>query len=117
DTTMAANAKATHEDGTKPSGTLRERSGPGAAVLRLKGVGRSYSDATGRLDVLSGADLEIHAGEMVALVAPSGAGKSTLLHLAGLLERPDSGEVEIGGRAMETLSDAHRTAMRRTEIG
>jgi lipoprotein-releasing system ATP-binding protein len=53
----------------------------------------------------------------VALVAPSGAGKSTLLHLAGLLERPDAGEVYIGGRAAGKLGDADRTTMRRLEIG
>jgi lipoprotein-releasing system ATP-binding protein len=54
---------------------------------------------------------------MVALVAPSGAGKSTLLHIAGLLERPDAGEVVIGGTAASGLGDDERTALRRTEIG
>jgi len=48
--------------------------------------------------VLKGANLHIHSGEMVALVAPSGTGKSTLLHSAGLLERPDSGDVLINGK-------------------
>ena len=54
---------------------------------------------------------------MVALVAPSGAGKSTLLHTAGLLERPDAGEVILAGRACGRLSDDQRTAIRRNEIG
>jgi lipoprotein-releasing system ATP-binding protein len=67
--------------------------------------------------VLRGAELALQAGEIVALVAPSGTGKSTLLHLAGLLERPDAGEVHVGGRAAGTLSDADRTAIRRTTIG
>ena len=54
----------------------------------------------------------------MALIAPSGAGKSTLLHLAGLLERPDAGEVEDrGGAVTSTMSDDKRTALRRTEIG
>ena len=53
----------------------------------------------------------------MALIAPSGAGKSTLLHLAGLLERPDAGEIRIGGAATSTMSDDKRTALRRTEIG
>jgi lipoprotein-releasing system ATP-binding protein len=86
-------------------------------VLRLDAVGRHYSDAAGQLTVLAGADLEIFPGEMVALVAPSGAGKSTLLHIAGLLERPDSGEVSIAGRATGKLSDLERTAIRRIQIG
>ena len=54
---------------------------------------------------------------MVALVAPSGAGKSTLLHIAGLLERPDAGEVILDGRACGRLSDDERTAIRRNDIG
>jgi lipoprotein-releasing system ATP-binding protein len=54
---------------------------------------------------------------MVALVAPSGAGKSTLLHTAGLLERPDAGDVILSGRACGRLSDEDRTAIRRNDIG
>ena len=54
---------------------------------------------------------------MVALVAPSGAGKSTLLHIAGLLERPDGGEVFVAGRAAGQLPDDARTTIRRIQIG
>ena len=86
-------------------------------VLRLQGVERHYREGEGRLTVLNGADLTIFPGELVALVAPSGAGKSTLLHMAGLLERPDSGDVIIGGRPTGTLSDADRTMFRRLHIG
>ncbi|HET7714488.1 MAG TPA: ABC transporter ATP-binding protein [Bauldia sp.] len=86
-------------------------------TLRLIGVERHYSDAAGRLTVLAGADLEVFPGELVALAAPSGAGKSTLLHIAGLLERPDGGDVVIGGRAAGRLSDTERTAIRRVQIG
>ena len=86
-------------------------------ALRLAAVERHYMEAAGRLTVLSGADLEVYPGEMVALVAPSGAGKSTLLHIAGLLERPDAGEVHIWGRPAGKLSDADRTALRRGQIG
>jgi len=86
-------------------------------ALRLVGVERHYLDAGSRLTVLNGADLEIQPGEMVALVAPSGAGKSTLLHIAGLLERPDAGEVHIVGREAGKLPDRERTAIRRVQIG
>jgi lipoprotein-releasing system ATP-binding protein len=85
--------------------------------LRLAAVERRYRSGGGELPVLSGADLTLRAGEIVALVAPSGTGKSTLLHLAGLLEKPDAGEVFIEGRAAGSLSDDARTAIRRTTIG
>jgi lipoprotein-releasing system ATP-binding protein len=86
-------------------------------ALRLERVERHYGTGASRLTVLDGADLEVFPGELVALVAPSGAGKSTLLHIAGLLERPDGGEVHIVGRAAGRLSDADRTAIRRVQIG
>lgn len=85
--------------------------------LRLAGVERRYRSEAGELPVLRGADLTLTAGEIVALVAPSGTGKSTLLHLAGLLERPDGGEVFVEGKAAGTLSDDARTAIRRSTIG
>lgn len=86
-------------------------------VLRLARVERRYAEGDHFLEVLKSAELEIHTGEIVGLIAPSGAGKSTLLHLAGLLERPDGGEVYLGGIATGTLDDAARTKMRRMEIG
>jgi lipoprotein-releasing system ATP-binding protein len=86
-------------------------------ALALEGVSRRYRDAAGGITVLDAADLAIYPGELVALVAPSGAGKSTLLHIAGLLERPDAGEVSIAGRATGRLSDSERTAIRRVQIG
>ena len=88
-----------------------------SSALALRGVSRAYRSGDAELHVLSGADLELHAGEIVALVAPSGTGKSTLLHLAGLLERPDSGTVLVDGRDAGSLPDADRTAIRRDRIG
>jgi lipoprotein-releasing system ATP-binding protein len=87
------------------------------AALVLDGIVRTFRQAGNDLQVLRGANVEIAPGETVALVGPSGAGKSTLLHIAGLLERPDGGEVSIGGEACSALSDDRRTALRRTEIG
>ncbi len=85
--------------------------------LALQGVSRAYRSGDSELHVLRGADLTLHAGEIVALVAPSGTGKSTLLHLAGLLERPDAGIVLVDGRDAGQLPDADRTAIRRDRIG
>jgi lipoprotein-releasing system ATP-binding protein len=85
--------------------------------LRLDAVERRFRTEAGELSVLRGADLTLSVGEIVALVAPSGTGKSTLLHLAGLLERPDSGEVFVEGRAVGSLGDDARTAIRRNAIG
>jgi lipoprotein-releasing system ATP-binding protein len=86
-------------------------------VLELWGIERHYQQGEKRLTILSGADLTLARGEMVALVAPSGTGKSTLLHTAGLLERPDAGEVTLNGRQCGKLGDDERTAIRRNEIG
>ena len=85
--------------------------------LSLVDIRRTYQTGDTSLVVLAHADLTLHAGEIVALVAPSGAGKSTLLHLAGLLERPDAGRVLIDGTDAATLSDTDRTCLRRDRIG
>jgi ABC-type lipoprotein export system ATPase subunit len=85
--------------------------------LELRGVTRTYRSAGGDLPVLTGVNLCVAAGEIVALVAPSGTGKSTLLHLAGLLEQPDQGRVLISGQDGGALSDRARTAIRRDAVG
>jgi lipoprotein-releasing system ATP-binding protein len=86
-------------------------------ALELKSVERHYGEGEDRLSILQGADFALHAGETVALVAPSGTGKSTLLHIAGLLERPDAGEVIVNGQSCGALPDSERTSIRRNEIG
>ena len=87
------------------------------AALSLDGIVRTFSQAGNDLQVLRGAAVDIAPGETMALVGPSGAGKSTLLHIAGLLERPNGGEVRIDGEACSALTDDRRTALRRTAIG
>jgi lipoprotein-releasing system ATP-binding protein len=86
-------------------------------ALFLSQVERYYPQSDAPLEVLRRADFALWPGEVVALVAPSGTGKSTLLHVAGLLEKPDAGEVFVGGLATTRLDDAGRTRLRRTEIG
>jgi lipoprotein-releasing system ATP-binding protein len=86
-------------------------------ALRLERLERAYTQGNRRIDVLKGATASFYPGEAVALLGPSGAGKSTLLHIAGLLERPDAGQVLIDGVDCVALSDAEQTRMRRIEVG
>jgi len=88
-----------------------------APALELRGVVRTYKQAGAMLPVLRGVTLALRPGEIAALVGPSGAGKSTLLHTAGLLERPDGGEVLLGGRDCGGMSDGQRTEVRRNQLG
>ncbi len=84
--------------------------------LTLAGIERTFKSAV-PLPVLRGASLSVAPGELVALVGPSGAGKSTLLQIAGLLERPDGGEILIAGERCVAASDSKRTLLRRRFIG
>jgi lipoprotein-releasing system ATP-binding protein len=86
-------------------------------VLRLDRIVKTFHQGERPLHILNGISAELHAGELVGLVGPSGAGKSTLLHIAGLLERADSGDVIIGGQAASRLDDGARTALRRGTVG
>ncbi|MFL4988164.1 MAG: ABC transporter ATP-binding protein [Microvirga sp.] len=86
-------------------------------ALHLAKVARRYRQGTGFLEILRDAELAIFPGEVVALVAPSGTGKSTLLHVAGLLEKPDRGEVFVNGAPTSAMDDIGRTRLRREEIG
>ncbi len=86
-------------------------------ALRLAGIVRRFRQGEARLEVLRGIDLDVPAGEVMALVGPSGSGKSTLLQIAGLLEHPDQGEILLGGRACGRLPDGERTRLRRDYLG
>jgi lipoprotein-releasing system ATP-binding protein len=88
-----------------------------ADVLQIHNVSRHFGENEQRLDILKDANFTMRKGEIVGLVAPSGTGKSTLLHLAGLLEKPDSGQVLVNGVDCGSLSDKDRTSIRRMEIG
>ena len=87
------------------------------ALLELRGVGRRYTQGESVIDVLRDASLSIRGGEMMALVGPSGSGKSTLLNIAGLLERPDEGEVLVDGTPTSALGSRRRGRLRAGHVG
>lgn len=86
-------------------------------ALRLIGIQQSYDQGGRALEILKDVSIDLIAGELVALLGPSGAGKSTLLHIAGLLEAPSSGGIEIAGVPCLQLRDKERTRLRRDAIG
>ena len=88
-----------------------------APALELRSVMQTFYQGGSAIEVLKGASLSVSPGEMVALVGPSGAGKSTLLQIAGLLERPQAGEIAIAGERCDGLPDRRRTRVRRERLG
>ncbi|SVC95897.1 uncharacterized protein METZ01_LOCUS348751 [marine metagenome] len=86
-------------------------------VLELQNVERFFRQGGSRLEVLRGASVSVGSGEALGLTGPSGSGKSTMLHVAGLLERPDEGEVLIGGKESSNLDDNDRTFLRCHHLG
>ena len=85
--------------------------------LSLRDIKRTFVQGDRRLEVLQGVSLDLRPGEIVALVGQSGSGKSTLLHIAGLLERPDEGDIIIDGKSAGAANDRERTALRRRVLG
>jgi len=90
--------------------------GPGVPFIRVEGLTKTYLHGGKRLDVLCGLDLEIGAGELVALTGPSGAGKSTFLHVVGTLDAPTHGRVLFDGddvfaRGEEALAEFRNAAI------
>ena len=86
-------------------------------VLRARGLRKEYGTGEGLVRAVDGVDLDVGAGETVAVMGPSGCGKSTLLHLLGGLDRPSAGEAWLNGRRVDDLGERALARMRRTEVG
>ena len=86
-------------------------------ILHTYDIKRVYEQGGQSLCVLDNLNIEVKAGEIVALVGPSGSGKSTFLQTVGLLDKPTSGDLTIGGQRIDNRDDKARTLMRRKYIG
>jgi lipoprotein-releasing system ATP-binding protein len=87
------------------------------ALVIIENLKKSFQHMGRTLDVLKGIDLNIYAGQILAIVGQSGAGKSTLLHCMGTLDLPTSGRIRLGGEELTTMSGSRLAAVRNRDIG
>lgn len=90
---------------------------PSVPVLSAEGVFKSYRMGSSMLEVLRGVDIELHTGEVTALMGSSGSGKSTLLQLLGLMDRLDQGKIVLRGRPIQKLGASASAKIRANELG
>ena len=92
-------------------------SGDSEPVLRARGLRKEYGREAGLVRAVDGVDLDVAAGETLAVTGPSGCGKSTLLYLLGGLDRPTAGEVWLGEQRIDTMSERGLARLRRDGVG
>lgn len=92
-------------------------SGEDKTVLIMNAVSKAFHQGDRVIKVLNDVSVKMEKGELVGLVGPSGSGKTTLLNIAGILEKPDSGQVMIAGKATHRLNDREVSALRRNKVG
>jgi len=90
---------------------------PASAVVEARQLTRVYGEGDTAVEALRGVDIEVRAGELVAVMGPSGSGKSTLMHILAGLDKPTAGTVMIAGTDITRLNDAQLTHLRRKHIG
>lgn len=88
-----------------------------APLIRIRGLRKTYRRGEQDIPVLEGIDLDVHAGEFVALMGPSGSGKSTLLNLVAGIDKPSAGTIEIAGTDIATLDEGQLADWRAANVG
>jgi ABC-type lipoprotein export system ATPase subunit len=86
-------------------------------AILVENVQKSYGSGETAVPVLRGLNMRVEAGEFVAVLGPSGSGKSTLLNILGLMDRPDTGELSLGGTRAANLDDSERSRLRNERLG
>ncbi|MFI5361486.1 MAG: ABC transporter ATP-binding protein [Elusimicrobiota bacterium] len=86
-------------------------------AILVRDVKKSYGSGSSAVAVLRGVDMTVNSGEFVAVLGPSGSGKSTLLNMLGLMDRPDEGELTLGGTRAADLDDDARARLRNERLG
>jgi lipoprotein-releasing system ATP-binding protein len=115
--TLAATHAALHTEGAAIALGRPGRDVPPRVILQATGLNKRFHDGTLDVTVLHGIDLQVHAGETVAIVGASGSGKSTLLHLLGGLDAPTAGRVQLMGRDITSMSAAEQGQWRNQHLG
>ena len=112
-------AQATQEPDAAPRATGTEAAAPpdGPPLIRLRGVTKVYGSGQAALMALKGIDLDVRAGEFVAIMGPSGSGKSTAMNILGCLDTPSAGRYLFRGAHVEALSRDQRARLRRRYLG
>lgn len=103
-----------HRLAREPVAQKREPQGP---VLAARGLGKVFHQGERALEILQQLELQLAAGESVAIVGTSGVGKSTLLHLLGGLDQPSAGSIWLAGRRLNDCSERERGALRNRHLG
>jgi len=89
----------------------------GTPVIEMRGIGKIYRSGRLEVEALQGVDLDVVAGDFLAIIGPSGSGKSTLMHLLGCLDRPTAGTYRLAGTDVAGLSDDELARVRNRTIG
>ena len=113
----AADKPEKDKDAATPEKKPYRASGKGDTLIKLRGVGKSYTRGDETLKVLANLDLDVEKGAFEALMGPSGSGKSTLLNLLAGLDRPTSGSIEIAGKRLDQMSEAQLAKWRADTVG
>ena len=99
------------------SDTCEAGSAGNGTLIRLRGITRVYGQGQAALHALRGVDLDVAAGDFVAVMGPSGSGKSTVMNILGCLDTPTAGEYIFRGIHVERLGRDQRAELRRKFIG